>query len=896
MGMKLLAVVILACVSFCAAAGAYEGRRANSVLLNGTWEYVVGDGGEGAETPAGQAKLLWQQATLPGPFMEWSEDAATQIKFVWAKRTFDVSREQAEGLGVLRWNHIDLGAVAFINGRKVGENEPTGPYQVVLPKGILKPGENEIVLRIPGAQGVRKAKSGFFLIPAGFASCHKRGLPAVTDDIWIDFADAAYMKWVLAIPDLTASKVGIRVTPTGLEPADDLRITVAVKPWPDGPVIGRGEAPARLVPDPDPLGGGHFSVDVPMPGFKPWTYEECNLYTADVQLTKNGKVLDTLSLRFGMREIGVAESNYKLNGRNLRLRGSNLVFEWNWGDVITGKEKDYLVTEAREMSLNSFRTHTQPPPRLWADICDEHGTMILAEFRCLYNYRDYGFTPDEYAIWHRNVISDAAGWMSRLWNHPSVIMWVLSNESRRDNEWEEGPYQDFVLELDPTRPTLRTGTSGTKHNYDVHTCSNVTRIDEGHLEPLIPGWFGASGGRTTTNTEYMNVFNRSPVQWVGRDDKDADRLAVAQVGMEHTEAMRRARLDGIWPYMYAGWTRTRRGGEVWKGGYATPLSACWHSSLSPVLASLDLFDPNYFTGQEVTTDLHLINDSWHDASIHVDLLLTRDSPEFIPEAECFDAPIAKWSFDFDLPADSISKTPITWRLPDEQGNYWLTARTTGLAGRPVLSQRFVRAVKAPEVPDAAKRRTVVVLGGGASALGYFESRGLSATSELDSLQPDRHVVIIWNAAQLNVDKKQAAQALCDFAAAGGRVVVLSTGSWDWPELCDVEVPKSGPFSRAFAHEGMAHPLLSGIDREWLMRWNGLPGTVAVAEIKGPALENAEKIIWAREQSCTVAAEVPTADGRGKVLFCQLDIQRHLDRTKPTYDPVAERVLLNLLAG
>ena len=96
-----------------------------------------------------------------------------------------------------------------------------------------------------------------------------------------------------------------------------------------------------------------------------------------------------------MREIGVKDRHYKLNGKNLWLRGSNLVFEWNWGDTITGHEVDYLVTEAREMSMNSFRTHTQPPPRLWCDICDEHGTMILAEFPVLYNYQDYKFTPEE---------------------------------------------------------------------------------------------------------------------------------------------------------------------------------------------------------------------------------------------------------------------------------------------------------------------------------------------------------------------------------------------------------------------------------------------------------------------------------------------------------------------
>jgi hypothetical protein len=878
----------------------FEGSRENSILLNGPWEFARGEGNERADTGEGQRKLSWQPVKLPGPFMRWSQEAANETKFVWARRSFRVSESLARGLAVLRWNRIGSGAAAFVNGQKVGENEPTGPFQVIVPTGVLKAGENQIVLKIRGAAGVRKGQSGNALIPAGFGV----GLPEVTDDVWIDFADTAYMKWVLAIPDLAGSRVKIRVTPTGIRRADDLQIAAQVKPWPDGKVMGQGQAPARLVPDPDPLGGQHFFVEVPMPGFQPWTYEKCPLYTARVKLTQGGRVLDELTFRFGMREIGVKDRHYQLNGKTLWLRGSNLVFEWNWGDVVRGKEKDYLVTEAREMSMNSFRTHTQPPPRLWCDVCDEHGTMILAEFPVLYNYVDYRFTAEEYKIWHRNVLTDSAGWMARLWNHPSVILWVLSNESRGDNAWEEGPFQDFVNALDPTRPTLRTGTTGTKQNYDVHPCGNVTETDEGHLQPAIRSWFEAAGQRTTTATEYMNDFGHPRTQWTGVDDRSANDLAVAQIGAEHTEAMRRARLDGIWPYMYAGWTRTRlaarvketgKGSAVWKGGYAAPQSAAWHSSLSPVLASLDLFDPDYRTGQEVTTDLYLINDSWHDAKIHVDLLLTRECPEYIPEAKCFDQPVSKWSFDFAVKADSLEKVPVTWKLPDEEGCYWLTARTTGVAGRPVLSQRFVRAVKPPVVPNALKQRTFVVLGGSDAARAFFKSRGLRTSAMLDELSPETHVVVVWNATHLSADEKRHAKALCGFAGRGGRVVVLSTPSWDWLELCDVKISRDPRFSRLFPYQDLKTSSLDGIDPQWLIRWNGLPGTVGFGAIEGAAMARAEKILWGREPKTTLMAVVPAASGGGRIVFAQLALQDRLDRSQPNYDPVAERVLLNLLS-
>ena len=520
-----------------------------------------------------------------------------------------------------------------------------------------------------------------------------------------------------------------------------------------------------------------------------------------------------------------------------------------------------------------------------ADVSLFHGEEVLDELTLRFGMRD------------------AAGWMSRLWNHPAVIMWVLSNESTRDNEWEEGAFQSFVNGLDPTRPTMRTGTTGTRDNYDVHTCGNITTTVEGNLFGDIEGWFEAAGDRTTTNTEYMNYFGHPRTQWSGVDDRRADQLAVAQIGAEHTEAMRRARLDGIWPYVYAGWTRTRltarvretgEGRAIWKAGYAAPASACWHSSLSPVLASLDLFDPTYLTGQEVTTDLYLINDSWRDAEIRVDLLLTRESPELIPEAGCFAEPHGRWSWEFHLPADSIRRTPIAWTLPAEEGTYWLTARTTGIAGRPVLSQRFIRGLAPTPVPQGARGRTHVLLGAGEEATAWFASKGLRVSTSLAHLDPETHTVIIWDAQQLTSVERGSAPVLCDFAARHGRIIVLASREWSWRSLCDVSVPEAGPFSRVFPHAGIEHPMLAGIDAEWLKRRNGLPGTVAVAAIEGSGVDAGLPLLWAVRPKTTVVAEVRATEGGGRILFCQLDLKGHLLPDSSAYDAVAERILHSLL--
>jgi hypothetical protein len=619
------------------------------------------------------------------------------------------------------------------------------------------------------------------------------------------------------------------------------------------------------------------------------------LYTAVVELSRGTDLLDRVEFRFGMRDIRAVDGDYRLNGRRLWLRGSNLVHEWDWADLLKGKEHAYLVDEAREMSMNVFRTHTQPPPKHWADICDEHGTMILAEFPVLYNYRNHRYTPEEWEEFHRNAMLDTAGWMARLWNHPAIIMWVLSNESRDDNAWESGPFRDFVLALDPTRPTMRTGTTGTKTNYDVHTCGNTNHwTHEGQMHTLIDGGFREAGDRTVTNSEYMNIFQRPVCQWTGTEDPAADRLAYAQLGMEHTEVMRRKRLDAILPCMYAGWTRTRRG-QVWKAQYAQPVSAAWHSALSPVLASLDLFDANYLTGQQVETEIYLINDSWHGASIHVDVYLTGECPEFIPEAECFDQPLATWSMDFELAPDSLQRETLHWNLPRQAGTYWLTARTTGLDGRPVLSQRFVRAAESPIIPERTKQSKFVILGDDETRRTWFRDRELVDTSTPSELLVGQHVVLIWNPSKLTEAERATAAALRRFAASGGRIVVLSTTSWDWPRLCEVDVDRTSG-SRVFPYEGRTgHAVLDDINLECLKRWNGLPGTVAAASMTGPAVETWQRILWVREPKYSVLAEVPTSTGDGSIMFSQLDLRRHILRASSSYDPTAEQMLINLLS-
>jgi hypothetical protein len=169
-------------------------------------------------------------------------------------------------------------------------------------------------------------------------------------------------------------------------------------------------------------------------------------------------------------------------------------------------------------------------------------------------------------------------------------------------------------------------------------------------------------------------------------------------------------------------------------------------------------------------------------------------------------------------------------------------------------------------------------------------------------------VIIWNAQDLNNTEKASAKALADFVISGGRMLVLSSRSWNWPEFGDITMTRSGPYSRVFSGENINnHTMMKRIDPDYFIRWNGLPGTVAIGDIKfpkknsnsfGPSFGLSQyqirNILWAGKPDLIVTAEVVFTEGKGSILFSQLDIQNHIDNSASNYDPAAEKILINML--
>jgi len=177
-----------------------------------------------------------------------------------------------------------------------------------------------------------------------------------------------------------------------------------------------------------------------------WTAETPTLYRLVLNVKQQGKTIQTVEQRVGLREVRVAGKQLLVNGKPVKLRGVN----HHDLDPVTGR----AVTEAqmrqdlalmKQANVNYVRTSHYPPhPRL-LELCDELGFYVMDEVAI-----GHGEKNLDNPAYRDNILARARATVMRDKNHASVIIWSIGNENpNNDFELDAGR---LVKQLDPTRP------------------------------------------------------------------------------------------------------------------------------------------------------------------------------------------------------------------------------------------------------------------------------------------------------------------------------------------------------------------------------------------------------------------------------------------------------------
>ena len=238
------------------------------------------------------------------------------------------------------------------------------------------------------------------------------------------------------------------------------------------------------------------------------------LYSVKAELVEGEEVLDTVSTRFGCRSFRIdPENGFILNGEEYPLRGvSRHQDRWGLGNALLPEHHEEDIELICEVGATTIRLAHYQHDQYFYDLCDEKGLVIWAEIPYISNHMPTG---------RENTISQMKELVTQNYNHPSIVVWGLSNEisiagATPDLLENHHILNDLCHEMDKTRPTTMAV---------VSMCS----MDDAYVR--IPDtvsynhYFGWYGGDTSMNGPWFDEFHKKyPNQPIGCSEYGCEAL------------------------------------------------------------------------------------------------------------------------------------------------------------------------------------------------------------------------------------------------------------------------------------------------------------------------------------------------------------------------------------
>ena len=212
-------------------------------------------------------------------------------------------------------------------------------------------------------------------------------------------------------------------------------------------------------------------TSAPVANPKIWSPENPNLYSVKTVVFDDGKPVDDYTSPLGFRWFKfTADQGFFLNGEHYYFKGANVHQDHaGWGDAVADSGFFRDVKLVKDAGFDFIRGSHYPHAPAFAAACDELGMLFWSE-NCFWGTG--GFKGDGY--WNCSAYpvnaADAADFeasvkaslrdMIRIHrNHPSIIVWSMSNEPFFSDQSVMPKVRKFLTdlvayahELDPTRP------------------------------------------------------------------------------------------------------------------------------------------------------------------------------------------------------------------------------------------------------------------------------------------------------------------------------------------------------------------------------------------------------------------------------------------------------------
>ncbi len=222
------------------------------------------------------------------------------------------------------------------------------------------------------------------------------------------------------------------------------------------------------------------------------------LYTAKATLIVDGKEVDEISTRFGCRTFRIdPEKGFILNGKEYPLRGvSRHQDRPEIGNALLPEHHKEDIDLILELGATTIRLAHYQHSQVFYDLCDEAGLVLWAEIPYISKHMPGGYD---------NTVSQMKELIVQNYNHPSIVVWGLSNEitiagaSDPDLIRNHKKLNELCHEMDKTRLTTIAAVTMCSPDSEYVHISDVLSYNH---------YFGWYGGTTDMNGPWFDDFHK----------------------------------------------------------------------------------------------------------------------------------------------------------------------------------------------------------------------------------------------------------------------------------------------------------------------------------------------------------------------------------------------------
>ncbi|MFT5208564.1 MAG: beta-galactosidase [Flavobacterium sp.] len=283
----------------------------------------------------------------------------------------------------------------------------------------------------------------------------------------------------------------------------------------------------------DETGGydDRLQLKIKVPNAKKWTAETPNLYRITVSLLdEENQLLETEAYDVGFRKVEIVAGQLLLNGQALLIRGVNK----HEHDPETGHTESLERVEQdlklmKQHNFNAVRCSHYPHQSGFYSLCDKLGLYVVDEA----NIETHGLKPmrrlADDAAWAGVFLERMTRMVARDFNHPSIIIWSLGNESGYGAA-HDAMYQ-WTKRTDPSRPIqyegggsdtnatdiicpmyARTHQSVPQHhgNRDKYSLNKWVGMPDENRPIILCEYAHAMGNSLGNFSDYWDIFREHP--------------------------------------------------------------------------------------------------------------------------------------------------------------------------------------------------------------------------------------------------------------------------------------------------------------------------------------------------------------------------------------------------